>query len=436
MGKVKVGLLGLGTVGAGTVQVLRDNQLDITRRCGSSIDIVAVSTKNPEKARGIDVNGLAFMSSQALVEDPNLDIVVELIGGTDVAKELVAQALRQKKHVVTANKALIATHGNELFDLAYQNDCILAFEASVAGGIPIIKSIREGLGANQISQLVGIINGTCNYILSKMRQDGLSYETALSQAKALGYAEADESFDVDGIDAAHKCAILGSIAFGIPLSFDKVFTQSIRTIQTKDVEYAGELGYEIKQLSVARAFEHGIELRVSPCLIPNDAMLSSVNGAMNAVWVMANAVGPTMYYGQGAGAGPTASAVVADIMEVARLLESAKEHRVPSLAFQKESLSSIHVLEPDHYVSGAYLRIQVEDKPGMLAKITNILAHHEISVNLMLQKDEHDERNCVPLVLLTYACAWGATKDAIKAIEALDGVHEDVVWIAMEDIDS
>jgi homoserine dehydrogenase len=371
---VRVGLLGLGTVGCGTIKVLHRNGDEIARRAGRGIDVVTASARDIERPRDCDLSGVRLTTDPfEVVNDPDVEIVVELIGGTRPARELVLAAIERGKHVVTANKALIALHGNEIFAAAQARGVMVAFEAAVAGGIPIIKALREGLAGNRILWLAGIINGTGNFILTEMRDKGREFADVLAEAQRLGYAEADPTFDVEGIDAAHKLTILASIAFGVPLQFDKVYTEGITRITREDVVYAGELGYRIKHLGVARQTERGIELRVHPTLIPHRRLIANVDGVMNAVLVQGDAVGPTLYYGAGAGAEPTASAVVADLVDVVRALTSDPENRVPHLAFQADALSDTPVLPMEEVQTAFYLRLRVQDKPGVLADITRIL---------------------------------------------------------------
>ena len=381
MKPVKVGVLGLGTVGGGTVNVLKRNAAEIARRAGREITITRASVKDLDKQRICDTQGIILTTDPMdIINDPDIDIVVELIGGDGLIKDLLLKAINNGKHVVTANKSLIALHGNEIFAKASEKGVIVAFEAAVAGGIPIIKAIREGLSGNQIEWLAGIINGTGNFILTEMRDKGRDFNDVLAEAQALGYAEADPSFDIEGIDAAHKLTILASIAFGIPLQFDKVYTEGITGITRLDVEYAEQLGYRIKHLGIARKMPNGIELRVHPTLIPERRLIANVNGVMNAVVVKGDAVGPSLYYGAGAGAEPTASAVVADLIDVARALTSDPENRVPHLAFQADALVDIPVLPSAQFKTAYYLRLNAEDKPGALADVTRILADHHISI--------------------------------------------------------
>jgi len=430
---VKVGLLGLGTVGGGTANVLSRNADEISRRAGRRIEVTHAAAKQYDPAvveglDGVQITDDAF----AVVDNPDVDIVVELIGGYSPARELVLQAIANGKHVVTANKALIALHGNEIFAAAQEKGVTVAFEAAVAGGIPIIKAVREGLAANRIEWIAGIINGTGNFILTEMRDKGRSFEDVLAEAQALGYAEADPTFDVEGIDAAHKLTILGSLAFGIPLQFDKTFTEGISRIEPQDVEYAGELGYRIKHLGITRKTDKGVEMRVHPTLIPHRRLIANVDGVMNAVLVKGDAVGPTLYYGAGAGSLPTASAVVADVIDVARALTTDPGNRVPHLAFQPSELSDIPVLPMDEVVTAYYLRIRAEDKPGVLAQITGILGDMGISIEALKQKEPAGGETDVPLVMLTHSVLEGRMNEALARIEALDSVRGSVTRIRME----
>ncbi len=423
MEPVKVGLLGLGTVGGGTLNVLHRNAAEISRRAGRGIVVshAAAREYNPDDLEGLEnlrISDDAF----AVVRDPDVDVVVELIGGYSPARELVLEAIENGKHVVTANKALIALHGNEIFSAAQKKGVTVAFEAAVAGGIPIIKALREGLAANHIEWIAGIINGTGNFILTEMRDKGRDFADVLKEAQALGYAEADPTFDVEGIDAAHKLTILASLAFGIPLQFDACYTEGITRIETQDVEYAEELGYRIKHLGVTRRTDEGVELRVHPTLIPERRLIANVDGVMNAVLVKGDAVGPTLYYGAGAGSLPTASAVVADIIDVARTLTTDPGNRVPHLAFQPDELSDLPVLGMDKVETAFYLRLTVEDKPGVLARVTGILGDSGISIEAVKQKEPLEGETEVPLVLLTHRVLEGDMNRALEAIEAMDAV--------------
>ncbi len=433
MKPVKVGVLGLGTVGGGTVNVLKRNAAEIARRAGRKITITRASVKDLDKQRICDTQGIILTTDPMdIINDPDIDIVVELIGGAGLVKDLVLKAISNGKHVVTANKSLIALHGNEIFAKASEKGVIVAFEAAVAGGIPIIKAIREGLSGNQIEWLAGIINGTGNFILTEMRDKGRSFNDALAEAQALGYAETDPTFDVEGIDAAHKLTILASIAFGIPLQFDKVYTEGITEITRLDVEYANKLGYRIKHLGIARKMPGGIELRVHPTLIPKRRLIANVNGVMNAIVIKGDAVGPSLYYGAGAGAEPTASAVVADLIDVARALTSDPENRVPHLAFQADSLVDIPVLPPDQFKTAYYLRLNAEDKPGTLADVTRILADHHISIEGIIQREPLDDAPAVPIILLTEITMEHEMNAAITKIEALKTVTGKVNRIRLE----
>ncbi|WP_456372389.1 homoserine dehydrogenase [Thiolapillus sp.] len=424
MEPVKVGLLGLGTVGGGTLNVLHRNAAEISRRAGRDIVVshAAAREYNADALEGLEqlrVSDDAF----AVVRDPEVDIVVELIGGYSPAKELVLEAIQNGKHVVTANKALIAMHGNEIFKAAQDKGVSVAFEAAVAGGIPIIKALREGLAANHIEWIAGIINGTGNFILTEMRDKGRDFADVLKEAQDLGYAEADPTFDVEGIDAAHKLTILASLAFGIPLQFDNCYTEGITRIERQDVEYAEELGYRIKHLGVTRRTSEGVELRVHPTLIPERRLIANVDGVMNAVLVKGDAVGPTLYYGAGAGSLPTASAVVADIIDVARALTADPGNRVPHLAFQPNELSDLPVLGMDKVETAFYLRLTVDDKAGVLAQVTGILGDSGISIEAVKQKEPNEGETQVPLVLLTHRVREGDMNRALAAIEAMDSVH-------------
>ena len=437
MNPVKVGLLGLGTVGGGTFNVLNRNAEEITRRAGRGIIVshAAARDYDPGRLPGIDAINVSD-DAFALVENPDIEIVVELIGGYEPARELVLKAIASGKHVVTANKALIATHGNEIFAAAQEQGVMVAFEAAVAGGIPIIKAVREGLSANRIEWIAGIINGTGNFILTEMRDKGRDFSDVLSEAQKLGYAEADPTFDVEGIDAAHKLAILASIAFGIPLQFDKVYTEGIGHITHDDVAYAEQLGYRIKHLGVTRRTEKGVELRVHPTLIPDRRLIANVDGVMNAVLVKADAVGPTLYYGAGAGAEPTASAVVADLVDVARTLTVDPENRVPHLAFQSDALSDLPILSMDEVKTAYYLRLCALDRPGVMADITRILGDRAISIEALIQKEPPEEQSQVPVILLTHEVREQQMNEAIQQNELLDSVQGKVTRIRMEHLSS
>ena len=430
MDPVKIGLCGLGTVGQGTFDVLLRNQSEIAARAGRDIQITHVGARRGANLQGVSVSTDIF----DVAKDPDIDILVELIGGTTVAKELILTAIDNGKHIVTANKALIAEFGNEIFAAAATKGVSVTFESAVAGGIPIIKAIREGLAANNIEWLAGIINGTGNFILTEMRDKGRAFEDVLAEAQALGYAEADPTFDVEGIDAAHKLVILASLAFGIPLQFEKVYTEGISRIAPEDVEYAEELGYRIKHLGVARKTDSGVELRVHPTMIPEKRLIANVNGVMNAVLVQGDAVGPTLYYGAGAGAEPTASAVVADIVDVARTLEANEKVRVPYLGFHADALNDLPILEINEIETAYYLRMTVEDKPGVLSSVAQILSNEGISVEAIIQKEPPENQHQVPLIILTSRSIEKKLISAIADIEALDTVAGEVTRIRVESL--
>ncbi len=433
MNPITIGILGLGTVGGGTATVLKRNAAEIERRAGRSIELRAASVRDINKDRGPDLRNVKLtLDSSEIVNDPKVDIILELIGGTDEAKQLVLQAIENGKHIVTANKALIALHGNEIFEAAQRKGVTVAFEAAVAGGIPIIKAIREGLAGNQIEWIAGIINGTGNFILTEMRDKGRDFSDVLKEAQALGYAEADPTFDVEGIDAAHKLTILASIAFGVPLQFEKIYTEGISNIHQLDVEYANELGYRIKHLGIARRVPAGLEMRVHPTLIPHRRLIANVDGVMNAVLIRGDAVGPTLHYGPGAGAEPTASAVVADLVDVVRALTTDPENRVPHLAFQPDAIQDIQILKMDEVETAFYLRMQVQDQAGVLADITRIFADQDISIEAIVQKEEKDQRGCVPLVILTHIVLESNMMKAISKIEQLSTVTGSIVKIRLE----
>lgn len=433
MKPVKVGICGLGTVGGGTFNVLKRNAEEISRRVGRQIEVVQVAsrTMNPE----CDTSTTEVVDDVfAIVDNPEIEVVVELIGGDTLAKDIVLRAIENGKHVVTANKALIAVHGNEIFARARERGVMVGFEAAVAGGIPVIKAIREGLAGNRINWLTGIINGTGNFILSEMREKGRTFEDVLQEAQALGYAEADPTFDVEGIDAAHKLTILASIAFGIPLQFEKAYTEGIAELTTADVNYAEALGYRIKHLGMARRTDLGIELRVHPTLIPADRLLANVNGVMNAVMVNGDAVGSTLYYGAGAGMEPTASAVIADIIDVARFMASAPADQVPALAFQSGELSEHPILSIDQCESAYYLRIQAKDHPGVLAQVASIFSVRGINIQSIIQKEAEELDGSIPIILLTHRVEEQRINDAIIALEALDALQAAVVRIRVEQL--
>ncbi len=437
MEAVKVGLLGLGTVGGGTVSVLSRNAEEIARRAGRGIRISHAAAKeyNADAITGLDKIEKISDDAFAVVNDPEVEIVIELIGGYSPAKELVLEAINNGKHVVTANKALIAIHGNEIFAAAQEKGVTVAFEAAVAGGIPIIKAMREGLAANQIQWAAGIINGTGNFILTEMREKGRDFDDVLKEAQELGYAEADPTFDVEGIDAAHKLTIIGSIAFGIPLQFEKTYIEGIGKIEQQDVVYASELGYRIKHLGITRKTDNGIEMRVHPTLIPHRRLLANVDGVMNAVLVKGDAVGPTLYYGAGAGSEPTASAVVADIIDIVRALTSDPENRVPHLAFQPSELSDMPILPMEEVETAYYLRMQAIDRPGVLAEVTKILGDSGISIEAILQKEPEVGATHVPIIFLTQRVQEKNMNEAIAKIKDLEVVEGDITRIRMETLE-
>ncbi len=436
MKPVNIGILGLGTVGSGAINVLARNREEIRRRAGREIRVSHASARDLRKTRNFSTTGIQLSADPfAVVNDPAVDVVVELIGGHTPARELVLRAIANGKHVVTANKALIAVHGNEIFAQAQKHGRIVAFEAAVAGGIPIIKTVREGLAGNRVEWLAGIINGTCNFILTEMRDKGRDFGDVLAEAQKLGYAETDPSVDIEGIDAAHKLTILAAIAFGIPLQFDKVYVEGITKITRLDVAYAEELGYRIKLLGIARRTEAGVELRVHPTLIPHRRLIANVDGVMNAVLVTGDAVGPTLHYGAGAGSEPTASAVVADIVDVARTLTADPNNRVPHLAFQPDEISNLPILPIGDVHTRYYLRMQAQDKPGVLADITRILADCGISIEAVVQKEPVNDARDVPIIMLTQRVREQDMNKAISAIEALSSVVGNVMRIRLEPLD-
>jgi len=432
---INVGLLGIGTVGGGTFTVLQRNAEEITRRAGRPIRITVVADKNVELAKKV-TGGTCRVTDDAfaVVADPEVDIVIELIGGYGVAKELVLKAIANGKHVVTANKALLAVHGNEIFKAAQDKGVMVAFEAAVAGGIPIIKALREGLSANRIEWIAGIINGTTNFILSEMRDKGLSFDTVLKEAQRLGYAEADPTFDIEGVDAAHKITILSSLAFGIPMQFDKAHVEGISKLDAADIKYAEQLGYRIKLLGITKRTDEGVELRVHPTLIPSKRLIANVEGAMNAVLVQGDAVGSTLYYGKGAGAEPTASAVIADLVDVTRMATSDPQNRVPHLAFQPNAMADIKILPMDEVITSYYLRLRVQDKPGVLADITRILADEQISIDAVIQKEPEEGEEQADLIMLTHQTREKRINAAIKKIEALGVVAGKVTKLRLEEL--
>ncbi len=435
MNPIKVGLLGFGTVGRGTYDVLRRNQEEIRRRAGRGIEIAAVAVRDAKKARDALGAQLPVTSNpQDIVRHPDIDIVVELIGGYEPARTLVLDAIERGKHVVTANKALLALHGNEIFEAASRRGVMVAFEAAVAGGIPIIKALREGLTANRIEWIAGIINGTSNFILSEMRAKGLPFDAVLAEAQRLGYAEADPTFDIDGIDAAHKLAILASIAFGVPINFAAAYTEGISGLAAEDIRYAEQLGYRIKLLGITKRTSKGVELRVHPTLVPMQRLLASVEGAMNAVLVKGDAVGVTLYYGKGAGAEPTASAVVADLVDVTRMHTADPENRVPHLAFQAEHLADLPWLGIEDTATSYYFRMRVADQPGVLADIARILADGSISIDALFQREPSEGENQTDIIMLTHEAVERDVNAAIARIEALPTVLAPVIRIRQEEL--
>jgi len=432
---VYIGLLGLGTVGGGTARVLANNATEIARRAGREIQLIHAAARGlngevPQGAESSTITDDAF----EVVNNPEVDIVVELIGGDSPARELVLKAIENGKHVVTANKALIAKHGNEIFAAAQKKGVVVAFEAAVAGGIPIIKAIREGLSANHIHWIAGIINGTGNFILTEMRDKGRDFSDVLSEAQALGYAEADPTFDVEGIDAAHKLCILSSIAFGVPLQFEKVYTEGISKISQDDVTFASQLGYRIKHLGVTRATAQGIEMRVHPTLIPEKRLIANVDGVMNAVLIQADKLGPSLYYGAGAGADPTASAVVADIVDVTRSLTTDPDNRVPHLAFQPDQINDTPILPMDEIETAYYLRMNADDKPGVMADITRIIGESGISIEAILQKEPDQNAQTATIIMLTQCIKEAQMNRAIDAIQQLDSIGGEVTRIRVESL--
>ena len=439
MKPIQVGLLGIGTVGSGVFNVLARNQQEIRRRAGRGIEIATVADLNVERAReivGSDIQVVA--DARAVIADPAIDIVVELIGGYGIAKQLVLEAIAAGKHVVTANKALLAVHGTEIFAAAQAKGVIVAFEAAVAGGIPIIKALREGLTANRIQWIAGIINGTTNFILSEMRSKGLDFDVVLKEAQRLGYAEADPTFDIEGVDAAHKATIMSAIAFGIPVQFDKAYVEGITKLSAQDIRYAEQLGYRIKLLGITKRVDKGVELRVHPSLVPSKRLIANVEGAMNAVVVQADAVGTTLYYGKGAGSEPTASAVIADLVDITRLATADPEHRVPHLAFQHDALSDLQVLPMGEVVTSYYLRLRVADQAGVLAKVTGLLAEADISIDAVLQREADDVggegSTQTDLIILTHDCQEARMDAAIAKMQALPTVLAPITRIRKEEL--
>jgi homoserine dehydrogenase len=435
MKPIQVGILGVGTVGRGTWEVLRRNQSEIQRRAGRGIEVSVVSARDEAKVRAIVGEGVRIVTDPfELVRDPAIDIVAELMGGTDLAKRLVLAAIDAGKHVVTANKALLALHGTEIFAAASARGVVVAFEAAVAGGIPIIKSLREGLTANRIAWIAGIINGTTNFILSEMRSKGLDFDVVLKQAQELGYAEADPTFDIEGVDAAHKLTLMSAIAFGTPVQFDRAYMEGITQLQAADIRYAEQLGYRIKLLGITRRRAEGIELRVHPTLIPAQRLIANVEGAMNAVVVNGDAVGTTLHYGKGAGAEPTASAVIADLVDVTRLHTADPDHRVPHLAFRADALASTPILSMEQVITAFYLRLRVADQPGVLAKLTGILADHRISIDAVLQRESFEGEAQTDLIILTHDTIEGEMNKALAQMQALPTVLAPIVRLRKEEL--
>ena len=439
MKAIKVGLLGIGTVGSGTFQVLRRNQAEIRGRAGRGIEIAMVADLDVARAKSIVGDNVEVVAdARLIIANPEIDIVVELIGGCGIARTLVLEAIAAGKHVVTANKALLAVHGTEIFAAAREKGVVVAFEAAVAGGIPIIKSLREGLTANRIEWIAGIINGTTNFILSEMRSKGLDFGVVLKEAQRLGYAETDPTFDIEGIDAAHKVTLMSAIAFGIPVQFDKAHIEGITNLQATDIKYAEQLGYRIKLLGLTRRRSDlasgGIELRVHPTLIPTTRLIANVEGAMNAVVVQGDAVGTTLYYGKGAGAEPTASAVVADLVDITRLATADPDHRVPYLAFQHDAMSSTPILPMDEVLTSFYLRLRVADRAGVLSSITTILAENDISIDAVLQRESGDGEAATDLIILTHETVEGRMNTALAQMQALATVLAPIVRIRKEEL--
>jgi len=435
MKPIHVGLLGLGTVGSGTIAVLKRNREEISRRAGREIRITHATARDLSKPRDVSLDGIELLANaEQLVNHPDVEIVCELIGGDTSTKDLVLKAIANGKHVVTANKALIAKHGNEIFAAAQKARVMVAFEAAVAGGIPIIKALREGLTANRIEWIAGIINGTSNYILSEMRSRGIPFEVALKEAQDKGYAEADPTFDIEGIDAAHKLTILSAIAFGIPVQFDKAYTEGISRLTAKDIKYAEQLGYRIKLLGITKFANEGIELRVHPTLIPEKRLIANVEGVMNAILIKGDAVGATLYYGRGAGAEATASAVVADLVDVTRMLTADPEHRVPHLAFQPDQLHDTPVLAMGRVETAYYLRLSALDRPGVMADVTRILADGMISIDAILQKEAEEGEDIVDVIIITHKSREAHVDEAIARIEKLDTIAGKVVRIRLEEL--
>jgi homoserine dehydrogenase len=435
MNPIQVGLLGIGTVGSGTFNVLQRNQEEIRRRAGRGIQITMVADLDTARAKAVVGDSAQVVAdARQIIANPNIDIVIELIGGYGIAKALVMEAIAAGKHVVTANKALLAVHGTEIFAAAHAKGVIVAFEAAVAGGIPIIKALREGLTANRIEWIAGIINGTTNFILSEMRSKGLDFDVVLKEAQKLGYAEADPTFDIEGVDAGHKVTIMSAIAFGVPVQFDKAHVEGITKLQAADITYAEQLGYRIKLLGITKRRDTGIELRVHPTLVPSKRLIANVEGAMNAVVVQGDAVGTTLYYGKGAGSEPTASAVIADLVDITRLHTADPDHRVPHLAFQPDELSNTPILGMDKVVTAFYLRLQVADQAGVLARITGILAERGISIDALLQRESAEGEAQTDVIILTHDTVEGDMNQAIAQMQALPTVLAPIVKIRKEEL--
>jgi len=439
MKPIQIGLLGIGTVGSGVFNVLKRNQEEIKRRAGRGIEITMVADLDTARAESV-VRGAAKVVSdaRAIIDNPDIDIVVELIGGYGIARQLVNEAIAKGKHVVTANKALLAVHGTEIFAAAHEKGVMVAFEAAVAGGIPIIKALREGLTANSIQWISGIINGTTNFILSEMREKGLDFDVVLKEAQRLGYAEADPTFDIEGVDAAHKATIMSAIAYGIPVQFDKAYVEGITKLQAQDIRYAEQLGYRIKLLGITKRTPKGIELRVHPSLVPSKRLIANVEGAMNAVMVQGDAVGTTLYYGKGAGSEPTASAVIADLVDITRLHTADTAHRVPHLAFQPDQMSNETVLPMSEVVTSYYLRLRVADQAGVLAKVASLLAEAGISIDAMLQREAEEVggqgSTQTDLILLTHSVREGTMDAVIAQMQALPTVLAPITRIRKEEL--
>ncbi|MBQ0958749.1 homoserine dehydrogenase [Ideonella sp. 4Y11] len=435
MNPIQVGLLGIGTVGSGTFKVLQRNQQEILRRAGRGIEITMVADLDVERARSIVGEGVQVVNdARQVIANPAIDIVVELIGGYGIAKALVLEAIAAGKHVVTANKALLAVHGSEIFAAARAKGVTVAFEAAVAGGIPIIKALREGLTANRIEWIAGIINGTTNFILSEMRDKGLDFDVVLKEAQRLGYAEADPTFDIEGVDAAHKATLMSALAFGIPVQFDKAHVEGITKLSATDIRYAEQLGYRIKLLGITKRREGGIELRVHPTLIPAKRLIANVEGAMNAVVVQGDAVGTTLYYGKGAGSEPTASAVVADLVDITRLATADPDHRVPHLAFQPDALADTPILPIEQVQTAFYLRLRVADEAGVLSRITTILAENDISIDAVLQRESAEGEKQTDLIILTHETVEGRMRAALASMQALSSVLAPIVSLRKEEL--